>query len=324
MQQVLLALLPGMLAMTYYFGWGVVINVVLAVGFALTSEALMLWLRKQPLKMFLTDNSAVVTAVLFALALPPLSPWWLIAVGVGFAIIVAKHLYGGLGHNPFNPAMAGYVVLLVAFPKDMVQWLPPSVSTESGFNPLDTLVIKLTGHLPVGMSWDAVTAATPLDLVKTQLGLNKTISEITTNPLFGDFSGRGWEWVANWYFIGGVWLIYKRTISWHIPVSVLLSLGAIATLYYLVDQDLYPSPAYHIFSGAAVIGAFFIATDPVSSSTTPVGRILYGTGIGVLTYVIRTWGGYPDGLAFAVLLMNMAVPLIDRYTQPRVFGHRTE
>jgi electron transport complex protein RnfD len=162
--------------------------------------------------------------------------------------------------------------------------------------------------------------ATPLDLMKTELGLNRTITEIRENPLFGDFSGRGWEWIANWYAVGGLYLMYKRVIGWQIPLAMLLGLGAIATVFFLYDADSHASPAFHIFSGGAMLGAFFIATDPVSGSTTPRGRLVFGAGIGVLVYVIRTWGGYPDGVAFAVLLMNMAAPTIDYYTQPRVFG----
>lgn len=174
--------------------------------------------------------------------------------------------------------------------------------------------------LPQGLSWDSLTMATPLDTVKTDLGLSHTISEIRQSPLFGDFSGKGWEWVANWWAIGGLYLLYRRVISWQIPVAMLLALGAMATLFYLIDPDAHSSATFHIFSGGAMLGAFFIATDPITASTTPVGRLIYGAGIGILTYVIRTWGGYPDGVAFAVLLMNMAAPTIDYYTQPRVFG----
>ncbi len=323
MRSVLYALVPGTLAATWYFGWGVLINILIAVAFALAFETGMLLIRKRPLKPFLTDYSAVLTAWLLALALPPLSPWWLTAIGLFFAIVVAKQLYGGLGYNPFNPAMVGYVVLLISFPKEMTLWLPPSMLAEFRFSFLDAAGIIFSGALPGGLSWDALTMATPLDTMKTQLGLNQTIGEIRQSPLFGDFSGRGWEWIANWYAIGGFWLLYRRVIRWQIPVAMLLSLSVIATLFFLIDPDNHASPGFHVFSGGAILGAFFIATDPVSASTTPTGRLIYGAGIGILTYVIRTWGGYPDGVAFAVLLMNMAAPTIDYYTKPRVFGeHR--
>jgi electron transport complex protein RnfD len=321
MRTVLYALLPGIAAATWYFGWGVLFNILVATLFAVGSEAAMLALRKRPIQPFLSDYSAIVTAWLLALALPPLAPWWLTAIASSFAIVVAKHLYGGLGYNPFNPAMVGYVVALVSFPKEMTEWIAPSMLAENRLGFGASAWYMLTGRLPEGLSFDQISMATPLDTVKTELGLNKTIGEIRESPLFGDFSGRGWEWIANWFAIGGFFLLYRRVISWQIPVAMLGALGAVATVFFLIDPDAHASPAFHIFSGGAMLGAFFIATDPVSASTTPTGRLIYGAGIGILTYVIRTWGGYPDGVAFAVLLMNMAAPTIDYYTQPRVFGH---
>ncbi|MGD8644142.1 MAG: electron transport complex subunit RsxD [Chromatiales bacterium] len=320
MRHVLYALVPGTVASIWYFGWGLLINLILAIAIAVAAEALMLRLRRRPVLPTLSDYSAVVTGWLFALCLPPLTPWWVTAVGVIGAIVLAKHLYGGLGYNPFNPAMVGYVVVLISFPKEMTLWIAPEMLAETRLGLLDSLVVVLGGALPAGVSWDALTMATPLDLMKTELGLNRTITEIRENPLFGDFSGRGWEWIANWYAVGGLYLMYKRVIGWQIPLAMLLGLGAIATVFFLYDADSHASPAFHIFSGGAMLGAFFIATDPVSGSTTPRGRLVFGAGIGVLVYVIRTWGGYPDGVAFAVLLMNMAAPTIDYYTQPRVFG----
>lgn len=320
MRHVLYALIPGTVASIWYFGWGLLINLCVAVGLALASEAAILWLRKRPITPALSDYSAVVTAWLFALCLPPLTPWWVTAVGVISAIVLAKQLYGGLGFNPFNPAMVGYVVVLISFPREMTLWIAPEMLAETRLGLLDSLKVIIGQSLPPNLAWDALTMATPLDLMKTQLGLNQTISEIRENPLFGDFSGRGWEWIANWYAVGGLYLMYKRIIGWQIPVAMLVALGAIATVFFLYDADAHASPAFHIFSGGAMLGAFFIATDPVSASTTPTGRLVFGAGIGLLVYVIRTWGGYPDGVAFAVLLMNMAAPTIDHYTQPRVFG----
>ncbi len=321
MRQVVYALIPGTLAMLWYFGWGVMLNIIIAVTIAVLAEALMLSLRKKPVTFYLSDYSAVVTGWLLALALPPLAPWWLTAVGAMFAIIVVKHLYGGIGYNPFNPAMAGYVMVLISFPEQMTHWPPPYMLADSHLNVWQSIVATFSGSLPAGSGWDAVTMATPLDSMRTQLGLNFTIEEIRSSPLWGDFGGRGWEWIANWYMLGGLWLLYKRIISWHIPVAMLASLLAISTVFYVGDPDIHPLPLFHLFSGGAMLGAFFIATDPVSSSTTPKGRLIYASGIGVLTFVIRSWGGYPDGVAFAVLIMNMAVPLIDNYTRPRVFGH---
>ncbi|MGF1547890.1 MAG: electron transport complex subunit RsxD [Thiotrichales bacterium] len=320
MRQVLYALVPGTAAAVWFFGWGVLVNVILAIAFALALESAMLRARARPVRPALNDYSAVVTAWLLALALPPLAPWWLVLMGMFWAIVVAKHLYGGLGYNPFNPAMVGYVALLISMPVYMTRWLPPGLLAQHPLDLLQTLQVVFSGNLPASLTWDMVTMATPLDTVKTQVGLHQTISEIRASPLFGDFSGKGWEWVANFYALGGLWLIYKRVIPWQIPLAVLLGLGLPAGVFYLSNPDYFASPAFHIFSGGAMLGAFFIATDPVSGSATPLGRILFGVGVGLLAFVIRTWGGYPDGIAFAVLLMNMTVPLLDQYTQPRVFG----
>ena len=323
MLRVLYALIPGIAAYVWFFGWGVLINIVFAACVALACEAVMLALRDRPLKPFLLDGSALVTAVLLALALPPLAPWWLVLIGTAFAIIIAKQLYGGLGFNPFNPAMVGYVVLLVSFPREMTVWLSPQMVSGHSLDLVSSLAVVFSGQWPAGLALDAVSAATPLDSVKTGLSLNHAVSEtLSTNLLFGSLGGKGWEWINGMFLLGGLWLIYKKVISWHIPLAVLATLAVLAGFFYLVDQDTFASPVFHLFSGAALLGAFFIATDPVTASTTPRGRIYYGVGIGAFTYIIRTWGGYPDGIAFAVLLMNMAAPLIDYYTQPRTFGHK--
>ncbi|MDQ2069458.1 electron transport complex subunit RsxD [Natronospira bacteriovora] len=322
MLRVLLALVPALLAWVWFFGWGIVFNILIASAVAVAAEVLMLHLRGKPIQRHLLDLSAIVTAVLLAFCLPPTTPWWITATGAGFAIIFAKHLYGGLGHNPFNPAMAGYVVLLISFPVEMTQWLPPRQLVDDGQFPgaWAQLVAILTGDLPAAATVDAISRATPLDVMKTELGMARTVAEITMDPRFGDLGGYGWEWIGNGVIIGGLWLIYMRVIRWQIPVAVLAGLLAPATFFYLLDPGSHASPAFHLFSGAALLCAFFIATDPVSAATTRLGRLIYGAGIGVLIYVIRTWGGYPDAVAFAVLLMNLAVPLIDRYTKPRVYG----
>jgi len=317
MRNVLLALLPGLAAAAWVFGWGILVNCLIASLTAVTAEAGMLALRRRSVGPALRDGSALVTAVLLALALPPLTPWWIPVIGSAFAIVVAKQLYGGLGYNPFNPAMVGYVVLLISFPLELGQWTP-------AFEPLaltqDTAYV-FTGVLPHGLTIDGLTQATPMNAIKTQLGLNLTISELGSHGLFGHFGARGWEWINLGYLLGGLWLLKVRTIQWQIPAGTLAGLFTIALVFYAVDPDTFASPTFQLFSGASMLGAFFIATDPVSASTTPRGRLVYGTAIGILTFVIRTWGGYPDGMAFAVLLMNMAAPTLDHYTQPRVFGH---
>lgn len=322
MLRVVYALIPGIAVYWWFFGYGVLINIALALLTALACETLMLRARKRPVAPFVFDGSAAVTALLLAVSIPPLAPWWLVVIGTAFAIVVAKHLFGGLGYNPFNPAMIGYVMLLVSFPREMTSWQAPFVLTAHDLSFAETLRYVFGGHLPPSVTLDAVTSATPLDTIKTQLRLGKSVEEIAlAHPQFGAMSGKGWEWISIAWLAGGVWMIYKRVISWHIPVAMLGTLALISGVFYLIDGEHHASPLFHLLSGGAMLGAFFIATDPVTASATPKGRLLYGAGIGVLTYVIRAWGGFPEGVAFAVLLMNTAVPLIDYYTQPRVFGH---
>lgn len=322
MLQVILAMIPGLIAMIYYFGWGTLINVVIASLSALATEAIFLRIRKRPVAPAIGDLSALVTAVILGIAMPPLAPWWLTVTGSVFAILVVKQLYGGLGQNPFNPAMAGYVFLLVSFPIQMTQWLPPYMLADYQLSFGETLHVILTGNLPANLTWDAITSATPLDEMRTRLGLNQMITEIQQSPLWGDYGGRGWEWVGNWFLLGGLYLIWKKIITWHIPVSMLAGLLLIAGVFWLFDPETHPFPAFHLFSGGVILGAFFIATDPVSACTSRKGQLIFGASIGVLIFIIRTWGGYPDAVAFSVLLMNMAAPSIDYYTRPKVFGEQ--
>ncbi|MFV2059947.1 MAG: electron transport complex subunit RsxD [Gammaproteobacteria bacterium] len=330
MLNVILALIPGIITFTFFFGGGVIINVVIAVFSAVVLESLILKLRKRPIKPFILDGSAVVTGILIALAIPPFVPWWIPFIGSGFAIIIAKQLYGGLGYNPFNPAMVGYAVLLISFPLHMTSWVAPHSSEIMSVMPnLDHLNFieyfnySFFGLYPDNTSYDSITMATPLDTVKTQLVLNNTIGEIekSTTYLFGSIGSKHWEWINLMYLLGGLWLLFKRIISWHIPVGLFAGLFLMAMVANMSDPDSFVTPLFHLFSGATMLSAFFIATDPITAATTPKGRLYYATGIGIIIYIIRTWGGYPDGVAFAVLLMNMAVPTIDYYTKPRVFGH---
>jgi len=324
MIQVLVALVPGVLAMTWYFGWGLLINITLATLFALGAEAAVLRVRGRPVLPTLRDFSAVVTAVLLAISVPPTLPWWLTLIGAVFAIVLVKQLYGGLGYNPFNPAMAAYVLLLISYPVQMTNWLPPHMLAEHSLSLLDSLRLILLGHLPPGLDWDAISSATPLGEMRTQLGQNHMIEEIRQSPLWGHYGGRGWEWVGNWFLVGGLYLIGKRIITWHIPVSMLASLLLLSGMFWMFDPESFPFPAFHMFSGGTILGAFFIATDPVSACTTRAGQLIYGALIGALVFVIRSWGGYPDAVAFSVLLLNIAAPTIDYYTQPRVFGHTND
>lgn len=323
MLQVLLALIPGIAAMTWFFGIGVLINIALAVLVALLAEASILALRGRPIGATLKDLSAVVTAVLLAVSLPVIVPWWITVVGCLFAIVIAKHLYGGLGYNPFNPAMAGYVLLLVSFPMPMTAWLPPIELGSAALSEIDLFKLIFLERLPDSVSFDTVTMATPLDSLKTQLGLGRTAPEIQTNAVFGQIAGKGWEWVAGAYLLGGLWLLWRKIIGWQIPVGLLLGLGLFASVCYAIDSHRFALPSFHLAAGATMLGAFFIATDPVTAATSVKGRIVYGLLIGSLVYIIRVWGGYPDAMAFAVLLGNLTAPAIDYFTQPRVFGQKT-
>lgn len=322
MRRVLYAMIPGIAAMVWIFGWGVLYNIAIASAVALAAEAAVLAARGKPVGPAIGDGSVLVTAWLLAVALPSLAPWWLVTIGTLFAVVIAKQLYGGLGYNPFNPAMVGYIVLLISFPLEMSTWPAPQATLNAGLGPLQTSLFVFTGQLPPGISVDALSGATPLDVVKTQLGLGQTLGEIGTSPVFGMIAGKGWEWVNLAFLAGGLWLVYTRTAAWQIPAAMLTTITLISLLFYAIDPQTHASPWLHLFGGATLYGAFFIATDPVSASTTPRGRLVYGAGVGALTYIIRSFGGYPDGVAFAVLLMNIAAPTIDYYTQPRVFGTR--
>ncbi len=322
MLKVVYALIPGILLYVIFFGFGIIFNIVLAVVTALSCEVLMLRLRKRPIMPFITDGSALVTGVLLAISIPTIAPWWMIVLGTAFAIIIAKHLYGGLGYNPFNPAMVGYAMLLISFPLEMTRWQLPITLGDNYLGPIDSFLVMFSSTSAGPLAIDAISGASPLDYLKTQLGLDQHVSSIMqSGETFGILAGSGFEWVTLGFLVGGLWLIKQKVISWQIPVALLGSLAAISLLFYLIDSNTYASPVFHVFSGAAILAAFFIATDPVSAATTPRGRLYYAAGIGILIYVIRTWGGYPDAVAFAVLLMNMCAPSIDYYTQPKTYGH---
>ena len=312
MRWVIVATAPGLAAMTFYFGLGVISNVLLAALFALGAEALVLKLRQRPLQPALRDSSAVLTGVLLGASLPPASPWWLIGIGVIAAIVVAKQLYGGLGQNPFNPAMVGYALLLVSFPTYMTLWSPPqSLISEN-------LWVQISGTLPTS-TLDALSGATPLDAFKHK-GEAVLASEFWASQPLPEGTLNAWRNVALAWLAGGLLLIAKRIISWHIPVSMLVSMAVLATFFYASDPSHFASPLFHLTTGATMFGAFFIATDPVSAATSRRGKLFFGAGIGALVMIIRTFGGYPDAVAFAVLLMNLCVPLLDIYTVPRPTG----
>jgi electron transport complex protein RnfD len=316
MRSVLLATLPGIAVLTWYFGAGVLVNVVLGGLIALACEALALRLRGQALRPFLSDYSVLVTSTLLCIALPPYAPWWLVCLGVAFSVLIAKHLYGGLGYNPFNPAMVGYVVLLISFPLQMSTWTAPRPLAGSAPGILDALGATFRPG-----TFDGVSMATPLDLMRQNEG--QLLADLyAANPQFGIAGGVGWEAASLAFLAGGIWLLYRRIFTWHAPVAMLLSLALCAALFYDEGSSASGgSPLFHLFSGATMFGAFFIITDPVSSAVSNRGRLVFGAMIGILVYVIRVRGNYPDAVAFAVLIANFAAPFIDHYTQPRVYGH---
>ncbi|MBS1213110.1 MAG: RnfABCDGE type electron transport complex subunit [Proteobacteria bacterium] len=319
MLQVLIALIPGILALVWQFGPGVLINTCIALVVAELAEAAVLSLRRRPIKPFLSDYSVALTAVLLAVSLPPLAPWWLTAFGTLFAVVIGKQIYGGLGYNPFNPAMVGYAVLLISFPRHMTAWLPPADLATNLPGLADTFALIFQNETSV--AYDGLAQATPLDTLKTQLNLARSVDEIQSARLFDAIGGKGWQWVNLGFLLGGLWMLRRGVIAWQIPAGFLGALFLAAIFGFLFDPALHPTPLFHLFSGATMLGAFFIATDPVSAATTPRGRLIYGAAIGLLVFLIRSWGGYPDGVAFAVLLLNLAAPTIDYYTRPRVYGH---
>ncbi|WP_454457193.1 RnfABCDGE type electron transport complex subunit D [Thauera phenylacetica] len=311
---VLLALVPGIVAHVVFVGTGVLVNLAISTLTAVAAEALMLRLRKRPVGIAVADLSAVVTAWLVTLCFPPIVPWWLTVCAVLVAIVAVKHLYGGLGQNPFNPAMIAYCSMIVAFPALMSQWPP------AGQLSFDTqLSLILGGPRDI----DGITGATALDALRTGLRSGvQTVDKVLEGSAFGALGGRGWEWVSIGYVAGGLFLLAMRIITWHMPVAFIGVLAAIAGLFWLVDPGHFASPLFHLASGGAMLAAFFIVTDPVSGATTPRGKLLFAGGIALIAWLIRNFGAYPEGIAFGVLLMNMCVPLLDMKTQPRVFGHR--
>jgi len=308
MQQVLFALIPAILTLFYFVGYSVLMQISLAIITALIAESLCLYLRKKPILSTLADFSAVLTAVLIAIAIPSIAPWWVVVNGTLFAILIAKQVYGGLGYNPFNPAMAGYVFLLISFPLPMTLWQDASIFLS--FSDAINVLFK-------AVAIDGLSSATVLDYTKMQLRSGESISTIQASSIFGFIGDNNKEFVSLAYLIGGLFLYLKRTIRWHIPFAVLMGVFIPASIAYAIDPNIYSSPWFHLVTGATVCAAFFIATDPVSAAASIKGRLIYGFLIGFLIFCIRTWGGYPDAVAFAILLANIAAPSIDFYLRPK-------
>ncbi|MEJ2618843.1 MAG: RnfABCDGE type electron transport complex subunit D [Candidatus Thiodiazotropha sp.] len=320
---VMLSLLPATLFGLYQFGWPAIFLFVTTIVACVAAEAFSLQLAGKPIKPFLMDGSAILTGWLLAMTLPPWAPWWIALVGALLAIIVAKQVFGGIGQNLFNPAMVARVALLISFPLEMTlfnQPVPLFSAQAPGF--LESLAITFGSSDAI----DAVSGATTLGHLKTELGRGVALPEASTTTasiwqqLWGQSSGSLGETSALLLLFGGLFLIYKKIITWHIPVSMLVTLALLASLFHLMSPENYVGPITHLFSGAAILCAFFIATDLVTSPVSIRGQILFGAGCGLLVFAIRTWAGYPEGVAFAVMLMNACTPLIDHYLKPRIYG----
>ncbi|MGE7989882.1 RnfABCDGE type electron transport complex subunit D [Pseudomonas sp. NPDC089554] len=299
---VLLACVPGQLALLWFHGWGVLFNLLACTLAAAACEAALLRLRDLPVGPSLNDGSALISAVLLAIALPSHAPWWLPVTASVVAIGLGKQAFGGVGRNPFNPAMVGYAFVLLSFPLQMTHW--PGASPGLS----DTVSLLFGGETPI----DAWAQPTLLDGLRHNRSL--TMDELFAgHPGFGAVGGRASEWVNAAFLLGGLFLLQRRVFSWHAPVGLLAGLFVFSLLGWNGSgSDSHGSPLLHLFSGSTMLAAFFIATEPVSGPRLPLARLLFGLGVGALIYLIRTWGSYPDGTAFAILLMNLGVPALDR------------
>lgn len=330
MISVILALLPAALMSVYLFGWLAVFLIFTCVLGCMLTEMLCLWLMRRPFSI-LRDHSAAVTGLLLALTLPALTPWWMALLGSALAIVLGKQVYGGLGYNPFNPALAARVILLISFPLQMTSWIHPmplGLSPLNLYDPQISLLLFFSGPEALQHSLDAITMASPLGQIKTEwtrgVGVAVALADYpysTLNALLGLEAGSLGETSALALLIGGAFLLWRRVISWHIPISFLATVALLASIFHSLNPGHYAAPQFHLLAGGLMLCAFFMATDPVTSPVTPIGQLVFGIGCGVLTWCIRTFGGYPEGAMFSVLLMNCAVPLIDHYSRPRVYGH---
>ena len=298
MYAVILSLLPAVLASLYFFHWKALAVYACCLAAGLTTEFLFLWIRKKP-KNSLWDGSVIITALLLALTLPPSISLDIAIIGTVVAVSLGKHVFGGLGYNIFNPALVGRAFLQTAFPVAMTTWSPPA-----------TLAV------------DAVTFATPLGSLKFQDALAQGTLSPIRDLFWGNVGGSLGETSVFALLIGAAFLFYKRAIDWRIPTGILLSLTAFTGIFWLASPDKYASPLFHLFAGGLIIGAFFMATDMVTSPLTFWGTWIYALAIGALVGLIRLFGGLPEGVMFSILFMNMFVPLLNRFTRPRILGER--
>ncbi|MDT8272409.1 MAG: RnfABCDGE type electron transport complex subunit D [Desulfomonilia bacterium] len=302
MRHVIYALIPGALAGVYFFGIPALTVLVIAVASCVIIEAL--WLKLLGKDSGVQDGSAALTGLLLAMNLPAGSPWWIVLIGSAVAIILGKQVFGGLGNNPFNPALVARVFLLISFPVQMTTWPKPRSFFSEGT--------------------DALTGATPLGALKSAIFEHGTITAAPQmslmDPFLGNIGGSLGEISALALVLGGAYLLARRIISWHIPFVYLGTVALLTGIFWLVNPEIYANPAFHLIAGGLILGAFFMATDMVTSPITNSGKIIFAFGCGVITVVIRLWGGYPEGVAFSILIMNALVPIINKYTRPEKFG----
>ena len=302
MLHVIIALIPAYVVSLYYFGFGALCVSLISILSCLLFEFL---IQRFIIKgtNTLGNLSAVVTGLILALNLPSNLPWWIVIIGAAVAIGIGKMTFGGLGNNPFNPAIVGRIFLLISFPAQMTTW-PAPVRMNTDFN-----------------YFDATTAATPLSIIK-EGGASELPSFL--QMLYGEMGGSMGEVSVIALLIGFVYLLATKTISWHIPVSILATVALFTGIMWLYDPIIYASPLIHLFTGGLLLGSIFMATDYVTSPMTHRGQLIYGFGIGVITCVIRLWGAYPEGVSFAILIMNAVTPLINNYVKPRRFGEKVK
>ncbi|WP_018295158.1 RnfABCDGE type electron transport complex subunit D [Mariprofundus ferrooxydans] len=321
---VVLSLLPGTMLGIYQFGWPALFLFLITVTSAILFEAICLKISGKPVRIYCMDFSALLTGWLLAMTLPPWAPWWIGVLGSFCAIVIGKQIFGGIGQNVFNPAMLARTILLVSFPLEMTTWIAPRPFGSAGAPDLAAGWSITSIGIP---DLDAVSSASALGHLRTELGRGQLLPDILApvyDPIasaIGTINGSLGETSAVLFLLGGLFLIYKRIITWHIPASMLATVALMALIFSRIDPNHYAGPLFHLFGGGLMLGAFYIATDPVTSPVSSVGKIIFGTGCGLLLFIIRTWGNYPEGVAFSILLMNAATPLIDHYIKPRIYGH---
>jgi electron transport complex protein RnfD len=322
MVTVMLALAPATLFGFWLYGWPAINVWAVSLIAAIVGEALVVNWQGRAVRPVLMDGSGILTAWLLALSLPPFAPWWIAVLGSLFAVVICKQVFGGLGQNVFNPAMAARVMLLISFPLEMTTWIAPTpLGSAHAPSLMESFRITFLSQ-PI----DTMASASILGHVRTEftrgIGLDQSLVGYYApwHSLAGERAGSLGETAALLLLLGGLYLIARRIITWHAPIAMLLGVAIPALLFNLINSNHYAGPMYHLLSGGLMLGAFFIITDPVTSPNTTAGQLIFGFSCGLLTWIIRTWGGYPEGVAFAVMLMNAATPIIDYYVKPRIYG----